>query len=177
MILRTRSIVVIAAAGIAVAAAVEVKAGGEKIVFPEDYAKGVVYMTIDRAQNKQTTDYYVSREAIDAAKAGTPLPSGTVITAVAYAAQLDAEGNPVKDAKGTFVKSNAIEGYRTMAKRAGWGSEYPENIRNGEWEYQVFRADKSVNPAANLAACFECHKPQASQDYVFTYDKIRAAAR
>jgi len=29
-----------------------------------------------------------------------------------------------------------------MEKRTGWGSEYPEAKRNGEWEYQVFHADK-----------------------------------
>ena len=46
-----------------------------------------------------------------------------------------------------------------MEKRTGWGTEYPDDIRNGEWEYQAFKADKSPNTAANLTACFNCHKP------------------
>ena len=25
-------------------------------------------------------------------------------------------------------------GYRAMEKRTGWGSEYTDDIRNGEWE-------------------------------------------
>jgi Cytochrome P460 len=118
-------------------AAIEVRAGADKVVFPENFASGVIYMTIDRAQSKQVTAYYTSREAIEAAKKGMPLPSGTVITAVAFAAQVDAQGNPVKDANGRFVRTTDIRGYRVMAKRAGWGSDYPDATRNGEWEYQV----------------------------------------
>jgi hypothetical protein len=64
-----------------------------------------------------------------------------------------------------------------MEKRAGWGAEYPDNVRNGEWEYQVFKADKSVNTAANLRACFNCHKPLDKQDYVYLYDKMKTAAK
>jgi hypothetical protein len=64
-----------------------------------------------------------------------------------------------------------------MEKRAGWGTDYPDDKRNGEWEYQVFRADKTVNTTADLNACFGCHKPQAKQDFVFTYDKLKMAAR
>ena len=60
-----------------------------------------------------------------------------------------------------------------MEKRAGWGAEYPDNIRNGEWEYQAFGADKQVNAKAKLTACFECHKPLPSgQDFVFLYNKM-----
>jgi hypothetical protein len=159
------------------AGAIAVHAGGDKIVFPENYGKGVVYMTLDRAENKQVRDYYTSPQAADAAKKGAPLPDGTVITVVQYAAQLDPQGNPVKDANGRFAKTDKILGYTVMEKRAGWGAEYPENVRNGEWEYQAFRADKTPNPTANLGACFNCHKPQASNDFVYSYDHLKTAAR
>src|SRR5713101_7631178 len=126
----------------AFAAAELVLADADKVAFPEEFAKGVAYMSIDRAGGKAISEYYTSREAIEAAKKGLPLPSGTVITAVNFAAQLDAQGNPVKDASGRFIKTSTIRGYRVMAKRSGWGGEYPEAKRNGEWEYQVFNADK-----------------------------------
>jgi hypothetical protein len=62
-----------------------------------------------------------------------------------------------------------------MEKRAGWGNEYPDNIRNGEWEYRAFKADKTPNTAANLTNCFTCHKPlNPAQDFVFSYDKMKA---
>ena len=178
MTLRTNvTIAALVAAVAALAIAVEVRAGGDKVAFPANYASGVVYMTLDRAENKQVREYFTSQAAVDAAKKGEPLPDGTVITVVQYAAQLDAQGNPTKDAGGRFTKSANILGYTVMEKRAGWGAEYPETQRNGEWEYQAFRADKSANPNANLTACFNCHKPQAQQDFVFSYDKLKLAAR
>ena len=100
-----------------------------------------------------------------------------MITVAQYAAQLDAQGNPVKDGNGRFIKTSNIVGYTVMEKRAGWGAEYPEAQRNGEWEYQAFRADKTPNPNANLTGCFNCHKPQATQDYVFSYQSMKTAAR
>ena len=178
MTLRTNvTLAAIVAITAAAAIAVPVLAGGDKVAFPADYGKGVVYMTLDRAENKQVREYYTSQEAVDAAKKGEPLPQGTVITVVQYAAQLDAQGNPAKDATGRFSKTANILGYTVMEKRAGWGAEYPETQRNGEWEYQAFRADKTANPNANLTGCFNCHKPQATQDFVFTYEKLKVAAR
>src|SRR5262249_25613948 len=162
------------AAVAALTATVSVRAGGDKVVFPADYAKGVLFTTVDRPDNKQSRDVYTSAAAPDAAKKAQPLPTGTVITLVQYAAKLDAAGNPEKDANGRFIKTNII-GYTVMEKRAGWGTEYPDNVRNGEWEYQAFKADKTPNTAANLSACFNCHKPLDKQDFVFTYDKLKAA--
>ena len=164
----------IAAALAALAVVVPVRAGGDKIAFPETYATGVLFTTVDRADNKQFREFYTSAAALDAAKKGAPLPSGTVITMLQYAAKLDAQGNPEKDANGRFIKGNLI-GYAVMEKRAGWGTEYPDNVRNGEWEYQSFKADKTVNTGANLNACFTCHKPLDKQDFVYLYDKMKAA--
>ena len=73
----------------ALAAAASVRAGSDRIAFPNDYAKGVVYKTEDRADNKQVREFFTSREAVEAAREGAPLPSGTFIIVVRYAAQLD----------------------------------------------------------------------------------------
>jgi cytochrome P460 len=175
-----RSKLTIATVALAVAglsAGVQVHAGGDRVAFPESYAKGVVYLMLDKPDNKQVREYFTSPAAAEAAKKGQPLPDRTVITAVQYAAQLDAQGNPSKDANGRLTKTNNIVGYAVMEKRAGWGAAYPENVRNGDWEYQAFRADKTPNPNANLSACFNCHKPQGGNDFVFTHDSLKVAAR
>jgi hypothetical protein len=175
MIGRIACIAVVAAAAVAVADVVPVRAGGDKVAFPENHAQGVLYTTVDRADNKQYRELYVNLPAaIDAAKKGEPLPSGTVLTLVQYAAKLDASGTPEKDANGRFIKGNLL-GYTVMEKRTGWGAEYADDLRNGEWEYQAFKADRTPNPRANLANCFKCHKPLDKQDYVFSYDKLKAA--
>jgi len=162
-------------AGLATAA--QVRAGGDRISFPENYANGTAYLTLDKADSRQVREYFTSPEAAQAAKKGEPLPDGTVITVVQYAAQLDAEGKPAKDANGRLIRTNTIMGYTVMEKRAGWGAAYAEQVRNGDWEYQAFRPDKTANPNANLTSCFTCHKPQASQDFVFTHDSLKVAAR
>ena len=158
------------------AVALQVRAGGDKIAFPENYDKGVMYLSMDRPDTKQYRDYFVTPAAVDALKKGEVAPSGTVITSVIYKAKLDADGNPVKDADGRFIKTD-LAAFAVMEKRAGWGAEYPPEKRNGEWEYQVFGADKKVNDKANLGACFDCHKPHAGDDFLFTGDKIKAAAK
>jgi hypothetical protein len=151
------------------------KAGPELVEFPADYEKGVLYTTVDRADNKQYRELYTSAAAVAAAKKGEPLPSGTVIMLVQYAAKLDGQGNPVKDANGRFVKDRLVA-YTVMEKRTGWGAGYAPEIRNGEWEYRAFKADRTPNTAANHENCFKCHKPLAArQDFVFSYDKMKSA--
>jgi hypothetical protein len=158
----------------AVTLTVAVRAGGDKIAFPENYAKGVLYTTVDRPDNKQYRELYSTPEAIAALRAGQPIPSGTVLTLVQYKAVVNAAGEPEKDANGRFMKGDLI-GYTVMEKRTGWGTEYPDDIRNGEWEYQAFKADKTVNDKAVLKNCFTCHKPLDKQDFVFSFDKMKTA--
>jgi hypothetical protein len=163
-----------AVALIAAALTLVAQAGGDNVKFPENYAKGVLYTTVDRADNKQYRELFSTPEAIEAVKTGKPIPSGTVLTLVQYKAKLNAAGEPEKDANGRFIKGDLI-GYTVMEKRTGWGGEYPDEVRNGEWEYQAFKADKAPNDKANLKACFTCHRPLDKQDFVFSFDKMKMA--
>jgi hypothetical protein len=136
------------------AIAVGAFASGDLVKFPDSFESGVRYATVARGNIKE--DIFTGRDAIEAAKRGEPLPSGTVITLVDY-----------RDGK--------LFRYVVMEKRSGWGAQYPESKRNGEWEYQAFNADKSVNSNENLDRCFSCHKSQAANDFVFTLDRMKAA--
>ena len=147
-------------------------AGGDKVAFPENYAAGILYGTVDRYDVNQYREQYAPPAAIEAARKGQPIPSGTVLTMLEYKAQLDARGNPVKDANGHFVKGE-LGRYVVMEKRTGWGTEYPDNIRNGEWEYQAFTPDRKVSDKADLNGCFQCHKPHADQDFVISLASLK----
>jgi plastocyanin len=147
-------------------------AGPEKIAFPAGWEKFVLYNTVDRYDIKQYRELYASsQEAVDAAKAGKPLPHGTVLALIQYKAQIDAQGNPVKDAKDRFLKGDPVA-ITVMEKRAGWGTEYPDDLRNGEWEYAAFSFDGKLNTQANYKACFQCHKPHEKLDFVISYSSI-----
>src|SRR5262245_66626873 len=76
------------------AAIVPVRAGGDKVAFPDNPAAGVLFTTVDRADNKQFREFYVSAAALDAAKEGKPLPSGRVSTMLQYAPKPATHGNP-----------------------------------------------------------------------------------
>jgi hypothetical protein len=138
----------------AVAAAWQAWAGGELVKFPEDYALGVHYATVNRGNIRE--ELFTSREAIEAAKKGEPFPSGAVITMEDY-------------------RDGRLYRYVVMEKRTGWGSEYPPDQRNGEWEFQSFAADRTVNGSENLARCFSCHTSRARQDFVWTTEQMRSA--
>ena len=162
-------------AALAVLPAAAQNPGPNKIAFPEGYDKGVMYGTVDRHDIKQYRELWASKAAVDAVKAGKPIPHGTVLTLVQYKAKVDGGGNPVRDANGRFQKGDLVA-YTVMEKRAGWGAEYPADIRNGEWEYQVFSGEKKVNEKANLKGCFQCHKPHEGQDYVISLARLSGTA-
>jgi plastocyanin len=155
--------------------AVPGSAGPDKVAFPANYKDHVLYATVDRYDNKQYRELYGTADAVKAAREGKPIPSGTVLTLVQYKAQVDANGNPIKDASGRFVKGDLV-GITVMEKRTGWGTEYPDDIRNGEWEYSAFTADQKFNDKANYKACFQCHKPHAKQDYVISLARLAGQA-
>jgi plastocyanin len=142
-------------------------AGPEKISFPAAWKDHVLYATIDRYDIKQYREIYGTPEAVKAVRDGKPIPAGSVLTLVQYKAQVDAQGNPLKDAKGRFIKGDQVA-FTVMEKRTGWGAEYPADVRNGEWEYAVFAPDGKLNEKANYKACFTCHKPHEKQDFVIS---------
>jgi len=158
------------------ALAVPGAAGPDKIAYPANWKDHVLYSVVDRYDVKQYRELYASSQAaVDAMKAGRPLPDKTVLTLVQYKAQVAAAGTPVKDAKGRFVKGDLIA-HAVMEKRAGWGTEYPPELRNGEWEYAVFGVDGKLNEKANYKGCFECHKPHEKLDFVISLAALRGAA-
>jgi plastocyanin len=149
--------------------------GPNKIAFPETWDKGIMYGVVDRHDIKQYRELWATKAAVDAVKAGKPAPHGTVLTLVQYKAKVDDKGNTTRDANGRFQKGDLVA-YAVMEKRAGWGSDYPADIRNGEWDYQVFNAEKKVNDKANLKGCFQCHKPHEGQDYVISLAGLKGTA-
>jgi hypothetical protein len=123
------------------------------VAFPQNFAEGVRFATITRGNIQE--ELFTSRAAIEAVKKGETFPSGTVITLVDY-------------------RDGRLFRYVVMEKRTGWGADYPPDIRNGEWEFQAFNADRSVNEAEDVRRCFSCHKSQAQQDFVYMRDRMKA---
>jgi hypothetical protein len=153
-----------------------VRADATKVAFPGNYAEGIKWLVVDKEPEKQVREVYAPPEAVAAARQGEQMPDGTALTLVRYSAKLDPQGVPLKDETGRMIKGEVL-GINVMQKGKGWGAEYPDALRNGEWEYRAFKADYSPNDQANLTGCFQCHKAQASQDFIYGYESLKAASR
>ena len=109
-----------------------------------------------------------------AAKAGRPLPDGSVLFAEVYAAKLDTDNKPAVGTDGFYVADKLLA-YTAMASGAGWGDDIPDLLRNANWNYAVFTADKQQRAGLNQADCLACHKPLDNVSYTFTLKQLAEA--
>ena len=65
--------------------------------------------------------------------------------------------------------------YTAMARDAGWGKDIPEMLRNDNWNYAIFTADKQPRAGVNQAECLACHKPLNNASYTFTLKQLAEA--
>ena len=145
------------------------------VTFPEGYKDTFTkYHTINFPATKQVRYYFANKAAVQAAKAGKPLPDGSVLFAEVWAAKLDADGKPVTGADGFFAAEKLLF-YTAMARDAGWGKDIPDMLRNADWNYAVFTLDKQHRAGVNQAECLACHKPLDNVSYTFTLKQLAEA--
>jgi cytochrome c553 len=146
------------------------------MAFPAGFPGGfVLYLTSNVAEQNIIRKTYINAIGFQAARASRPLPDGTIILVVIYAAKLDAAGAPVLARDGSWVIGKLVS-YSGMEARAGWGKDIPELLRNANWNYSLFTASKAPVADGNQALCMACHKPQAAVSYVFTSNELRDKA-
>lgn len=148
-----------------------------QVAFPEGYRESFVrYLTQNEVSRNvpavnQVRYYYANPVATAAARAGKPLPDGSILLVEVHAARLDTEGKPVVGADGFFVPDKLVQ-YNAMARDAGWGNDIPEMLRNENWNYAVFSTDKQRRRGVNQAECLACHKPLDRASYTFTVKQL-----
>jgi cytochrome c553 len=148
-----------------------------RATFPEGYKDGFrMYQTVNRPDINQVRYLWANPVAWQAAREGRPLPAGSVLLLEQHAARLDADKKPQSGADGYFVAERLL-GYTVMASGEGWGREFPDLLRNGDWNYAVFNPDMKPRAGVNQADCLACHKPLDKTSYVFSIEPLAAAAR
>ncbi len=148
-------------------------AAGDRVAFPREL--GVLYATFETDKDGPSGYYretYADQAALDAVKAGKPIPYGTVLVRAVYDVLRDSKGVPAKDANGRLTKTKLLS-VNVMEKRAGWGGRYSA----GEWDFQSFAPDGTRRAKPSASACFACHNRVQAQDFVFSLDKLKAAKR
>lgn len=145
-----------------------------RVAIPADFPKGYTRYKANQNESAKTIGFFWANAiALEAARAGKPLPDGAVIVGETFAAQLGADMKPVLGADGKFVPGKLVS-YSAMGREAGWGQDIPDLIRNDNWNYAVFTADRKARPNVSYAECFACHRAKEQDSFVFTLAQLAA---
>lgn len=129
----------------------QVSAEPTRVTMPENLDQLVHYTTVKRGN--VTEHIMTTREAIDAVKNKQPIPAGTHFVLVDY-------------------RDGQLYRYFVMQKGEGWGADYDERRRTGDWQFQWFQPDGSINASENTARCQACHRGQDASEYLHTAYRI-----
>jgi hypothetical protein len=125
-------------------------AESNRVTFPT-LEKLVHYTTVRRGN--VTEHIMTTPEAIEAVKNGRPIPAGTHFVLVDY-------------------RDRELYRYFVMEKGNGWGADYDDRRRTGDWQFQWFWPDKTINMNENTARCQSCHRSQEGSEYLYTGYRI-----
>jgi hypothetical protein len=83
---------------------------------------------------------------VQAAKEGKRCPTGRCCSREVYRVEkLDADKKPVTGSDGLFVPDK-LSSTRRCARTRVWGQDFPEMLRNEDWNYACFTTDKQQRP-------------------------------
>jgi cytochrome c553 len=131
-----------------------------RMTFPAGFPKGFVmyHEEVDAVDNSARRSY-ANHAAVNAARAGKPLPAGSAIVVENLSAKKGVPG--------------PVDSYAAMESRDGWGEGVPEILRNGDWSYALFDGRRNLRADFNYARCLACHKPKADSSYVFGLESLK----
>lgn len=123
-----------------------------RVEYPANLDELVQYTTVTRGE--VTEFIYTSQAALDAIRAGEPVPQDTQVILQDWR-----DGEVYR----LFVMQNG----------EGWGDEYAEATRTGDWQFQWYWPDGSINADENTERCRACHQSREDRGYMFTYNDAR----
>lgn len=125
-------------------------AQANRVTFPK-LDELVHYTTVRRGN--VTEHISTTREAIEAIQKGLPVPNGTHFVLADY-------------------RDEKIFRYFVMEKGPGWGADFEERRRTGDWHFQWYWPDRKINLQENTARCMSCHSSQKDSQYLYTARRL-----
>lgn len=152
-------------------------AGPEEVDFPRNYAETFHnYGSVDRESNPaQIGELFANDVAVNGLKRDGELPIGSVLIMEVHNAQMGEDEKPVLGEDNRRIKTG-LGVIAVMEKCEGCGEEYPQDVRNGNWEFAFFNPETHELVERDYAGCFTCHKPMEGQDFVFSLDRLKEFA-
>ncbi|MEC9432392.1 MAG: cytochrome P460 family protein [Pseudomonadota bacterium] len=127
-----------------------------RVTLPADPEALTHFATVTRGEI--TERMATTPEAIAAAGRGEPLPDGTHVILIDR-------------------RQGAVHRYLVMQKGEGWGEDHAEADRTGDWRFQWFRPDGSINMEEDTARCRSCHSSRDDRSFMFTFRDLQTFAR
>jgi cytochrome c553 len=137
--------------------AIQAAAVGSGAKMPAGFPTGFVQYQDKPAPGGGRTQRYANVAAMKAAKAGQPLPVGSMIVTVA----LDKDGK--------------VASYETMESKTDWASIVPPLLKTGDFQWGRFQPSGQPVADFNQAPCLACHKGKASDSFMFTHKELTEA--
>lgn len=129
----------------------QARAEQNRVTFP-DISQLTHYTTVTRGE--VTEHIMTTPEAIEAVQSGQSIPNDTHVVLVDY-------------------RDNEVYRYFVMQKGEGWGGDYDERRRTGDWQFQWFWADQTINMDENTARCQSCHESREEREFIYTFNDLR----
>ena len=143
-------------------------AASNSLEFPSNYQQDFVhYAKIACPNSRIVRQIYANSMAVNAARESKPLPDGSVIVMETHSAIVDANGQ---------LMPNSLNNVFIREKRANFGHEHSENLRNGNWKYVWYSPTGSL-VSSSETSCLSCHTRVSDRDYVFTLPDLVTAAQ
>ena len=150
-----------------------VAADEARIQFPSNYKAAFTnYLNLDRTQNAdQIIHLYANDIAIEGVRTTGEFPDGSILIGEIYKAKKDMEGNVIESRLGRRINSD-LALVAVMEKQKGWGDDFPEGLKNGDWDFAAFKPDGT--PAKkDLNECRACHAPLTDTHHAFSYEHLK----
>jgi len=144
-----------------------------EIKFPKDYKSFKNYYSGDRLSpnDGQIIRIFANDIAVEGMKKDGKLPYGSVLAAEIYKAKKDKDGEVIESDLGRRVR-NKLAAIAVMEKRKGFGANIPKDLKNGDWDFAVFKTDGSV-AKKDLDKCRACHAPLSETQHVFSIEHLQ----
>ena len=141
---------------------------------PANYKSTGPYLVTDRLnQDDEVMVIFANATAREGARTDGKLPNDSVLIGEVYTAKADADGEIIESQLGRRIPDK-LKAIVMMQRRAGWDDQYPDELKVGDWEFEVF-SPTGENLGKDTTSCRECHHPLTETEFTWSYDHIAAA--
>ena len=150
-----------------------VSAEEPRIKYPSDYKQTFTnYLSLDRTQNPdQIIRLFANDIALKGVRETGEFPNGSILVGEIYKAKKDANDIPTESKLGRRIRSN-LALIAVMEKQEGWGTLFPDGLKNADWDFAAFKPDGTVADK-DLNQCRTCHSPLKDLRHVFSYEHLK----